>query len=138
MSDSKPNDENENAQQAPPLDGVPEVPARMPEACETAPEATLDVGREVAAPTLEARRRPIEATRKARKRAPAKPRAVRTPATSYTVEAAAELLSLDPTALRARLRRAQRAEGAAMVAYLGGGISGFKLGKSWRLRFPER
>lgn len=55
----------------------------------------------------------------------------------YTVEAAADLLSLDPTALRARLRRAQRREGTAVVADLGGGISGFKLGKSWRLRFPE-
>lgn len=55
----------------------------------------------------------------------------------YTVEAAAELLSLDPTALRARLRRAQRKEGTAVIADLGGGISGVKLGKSWRLRFPE-
>jgi hypothetical protein len=33
---------------------------------------------------------------------------------------------------------AQRAEGNSIVADLGGGISGFKLGKSWRLRFPER
>jgi hypothetical protein len=56
----------------------------------------------------------------------------------YTVEAAADLLSLDPTALRARLRRAQRTEGTAVVADLGGGISGFKFGKSWRLRFPDR
>lgn len=138
MSDSKPNNDNETAYQAPALDGASEAPARVPDACETVPEATLDVGREVAARTLEARKGPAEAKRRARKRSPAKPRAVRTPATSYTVEAAAELLSLDPTALRARLRRAQRAEGAAMVADLGGGISGFKLGKSWRLRFPER
>jgi hypothetical protein len=36
------------------------------------------------------------------------------------------------------LRRAQRREGTVVVADLGGGISGFKLGKSWRLRFPER
>jgi hypothetical protein len=56
----------------------------------------------------------------------------------YTVEAAADVLSLEPTALRARLRRAQRAVGRSIVADLGGGISGFKLGKSWRLRFPER
>lgn len=138
MSDNRPNDDNEATHQAPALDGAAEVPARMPDACETAPEAKLDVGREVAAPTLEARKRPADATRKARKRAPAKPRAVRAPATSYTVEAAADLLSLDPTALRARLRRAQIGKGAAAVADLGGGISGFKLGKSWRLRFPER
>lgn len=56
----------------------------------------------------------------------------------YTVEAAADVLSLKPTALRARLRRAQRAVGRSIVADLGGGISGFKLGKSWRLRLPER
>jgi hypothetical protein len=54
------------------------------------------------------------------------------------VEAAADVLSLKPTALRARLRRAQRAVGRSIVADLGDGISGFKLGKSWRLRLPER
>ena len=54
----------------------------------------------------------------------------------YTVEAAAAKLSLDPAALRARLRRAQRVEGNAIVADLGGGIRGFKFGKSWRIRFP--
>ncbi|HEX2875934.1 MAG TPA: hypothetical protein VHP33_32010 [Polyangiaceae bacterium] len=54
------------------------------------------------------------------------------------MEAAADVLSLEPTALRARLRRAQRTVGRSIVADLGGGISGFKLGKSWRLRFPER
>lgn len=54
-----------------------------------------------------------------------------------TVEAAASKLSLDPTALRARLRRAQRVEGSSVVADLGGGILGFKFGKSWRIRFPE-
>jgi hypothetical protein len=55
----------------------------------------------------------------------------------YTVEAAAAKLSLDPAALRARLRRAQRVEGSAIVADLGGDIQGFKFGKSWRIRFPE-
>ena len=54
-----------------------------------------------------------------------------------TVESAAVKLGLDPTALRARLRRAQRVEGNAVVADLGGGIRGFKFGKSWRIRFPE-
>jgi hypothetical protein len=53
-----------------------------------------------------------------------------------TVELAAASLSLDPAALRARLRRAQRDDGAGVVADLGGGISAFKLGKSWRIRFP--
>jgi hypothetical protein len=42
---------------------------------------------------------------------PAKKRAVRPSTTFYTVEVAADVLSLDATALRARLRRAQRAEG---------------------------
>lgn len=61
----------------------------------------------------------------------------RRPPVFDTVEAAAAKLSLDPTALRARLRRAQRAEGDSIVAELGGGIRAFKLGKSWRVRFPE-
>lgn len=54
-----------------------------------------------------------------------------------TVETAAAKLGIHPTALRARLRRAQRVEGNAIVADLGGGIRGFKFGKSWRIRFPE-
>jgi len=61
----------------------------------------------------------------------------RRPPVFDTVEEAAAKLSLDPTALRARLRRAQRAEGDSIVAELGGGIRAFKLGKSWRVRFPE-
>ncbi|HEX3854757.1 MAG TPA: hypothetical protein VHW01_27535 [Polyangiaceae bacterium] len=55
----------------------------------------------------------------------------------HTVEAAAAKLSLEPTALRARLRRAQRAEGDTIVADLGGGITAFKFGSSWRIRLPE-
>ena len=54
-----------------------------------------------------------------------------------TVETAAAKLGIAPTALRARLRRAQRVEGNAIVADLGGGIRGFKFGSSWRIRFPE-
>lgn len=138
MSDSKPNGDNEDEHQAAPHEAATEPPTPLPEVCKTVAEATLDAGGHAAEPTLDARKPPAEATRKARKRSPAKARPVRAPATSYTVEAAADLLSLDPTALRARLRRAQRREGAAVVADLGGGISGFKLGKSWRLRFPER
>jgi hypothetical protein len=60
------------------------------------------------------------------------------PSTLYdTVDAAAAKLSLDPTALRARLRRAQRAEGRSIIADLGGGITAFKLGSSWRISFPR-
>ena len=54
-----------------------------------------------------------------------------------TVGTAAAKLSLEPTALRARLRRAQRAEGRAIVADLGGGITAFKFGSSWRISFPR-
>ena len=54
-----------------------------------------------------------------------------------TVETAAAKLGLDPAALRARLRRAQRLENGSIVADLGGGIRGFKFGKSWLIRFPE-
>ena len=53
------------------------------------------------------------------------------------VETAAAKLGLDPGALRARLRRAQRLENGSIVADLGGGIRGFKFGKSWLIRFPE-
>lgn len=152
MSDSKPND-NEDEHQPPPLE---HVATEMPgsdrvasgtltetalEASRTALETSLKLGVNPAGLGLGARKQPAEVvrgTRKPRKRSPVKTQAVRTPATSYTVEAAANLLSLDPTALRARLRRAQRREGTVVVADLGGGISGFKLGKSWRLRFPER
>jgi hypothetical protein len=152
MSDSKPN-HYEDEHQAQPLEhATTEMPAPPVEATgtltETALEASrkpleigLNLGADPAGATLDARRAPAEVmqgTRRPPKRSPAKPRAVRAPATSYTVEAAASLLSLDPTALRARLRRSQRREGTVVVADLGGGISGFKLGKSWRLRFPER
>ncbi len=141
MSDSKPINDNEDEHNAPPLEAAAtETPAPVLDACKMPAETTRDEGKQVAEPMLDACERPAAATsnaRAVRKRPPAKRRAVPAPATSYTVEAAADLLSLDPTALRARLRRAQRAEGDRIVADLGGGISGFKLGKSWRLRFPE-
>ena len=54
-----------------------------------------------------------------------------------TVEVAAVKLSSEPIALRARLRRAQRREGNAIVADLGGGIHAFKFGRNWRIRFPD-
>lgn len=152
MSDSKPND-YEDEQQPQPLERVAtEMPAPALEASGTLTETALEASRksleiglnldaDPAGPALDVRRQPaevVQGTRKPPKRSPVKPRPVRAPTTSYTVEAAANLLSLDPTALRARLRRAQRREGTVVVADLGGGISGFKLGKSWRLRFPER
>jgi hypothetical protein len=55
-----------------------------------------------------------------------------------TVESAAVRLDLDANALRARCRRAARQVGDAVVAQLGGGITAFKFGKSWRIRFPAR
>ena len=54
------------------------------------------------------------------------------------MDAAAAKLSLEATALRARLRRAQHAEGRSVVADLGGGITAFKFGISWRISFPRR
>jgi hypothetical protein len=66
-----------------------------------------------------------------------KPRSRRVQPIYDTVEAAAAKLGIGSAALRARLRRAQRAEGQSIVADLGGGIRGFKFGKSWRIRFPE-
>jgi hypothetical protein len=54
-----------------------------------------------------------------------------------TVDTAAAKLSIGPTALRARLRRAQRAEGRSVVADLGGAIAAFKFGSSWRISFPR-
>ena len=53
-----------------------------------------------------------------------------------TVESAAVKLATDANALRARLRRAQRLEGDAIVADLGGGIRAFKFGKNWRISVP--
>lgn len=55
----------------------------------------------------------------------------------HTVEAAAERLSLDAKALRARCRRAARRVGDEVIAHLGGGIVAFKFGRSWRVQFPE-
>lgn len=54
-----------------------------------------------------------------------------------TVEAAATKLGLDPKALRARCRRAARRVGDTVVANLGGGITAFKFGRNWRIRFPR-
>ena len=58
------------------------------------------------------------------------------PASFATIEMAAQRLSLDVAALRARCRRAARQEGDAIVAPLGGGIVAFKFGRTWRVHFP--
>ncbi len=60
------------------------------------------------------------------------------PAATYvTIAAAAVRLSISTTALRARCRRYARREGKDVVARLGAGIVAYKLGASWRVRFPE-
>ncbi len=53
-----------------------------------------------------------------------------------SIDTAAAKLGLEPQALRARCRRAQRREGQRIVSHLGGGIVAFKFGKSWRVQFP--
>ncbi len=73
-----------------------------------------------------------------RKRTRRAPRAPLAPAVLWlSVEAAAERLSLGPVALRARLRRAERAEGDLRVARIGAGVVGVRFGRQWRLRFDE-
>ena len=49
----------------------------------------------------------------------------------YTTEQAAEMLGIDPEALRARARRAARREGGATVARLGP-VTAVKFGRNWR------
>lgn len=53
-----------------------------------------------------------------------------------TIETAAAKLDMAATALRARCRRAAVREGREIVAYLGAGIVAYKMGRSWRVRFP--
>lgn len=56
--------------------------------------------------------------------------------TIESLEDAARRLDLQPNALRARCRRNAREVGDSIVAKLGAGITAFKLGRSWRVRFP--
>jgi hypothetical protein len=51
-------------------------------------------------------------------------------------QAAVRLGLRSANALRARCRRAQRCIRGSIEADLGGGITAFKLGTSWRVRFP--
>jgi hypothetical protein len=59
-----------------------------------------------------------------------------TPSDYIPIERAAARLALTPVALRARCRRAARREGRNVVAHLGAGVVAYKLGRSWRVRFP--
>ena len=52
------------------------------------------------------------------------------------IETAARILQMEPDSLRARCRRSALKVGDSVVAKLGGGITAFKLGRSWRVRFP--
>jgi hypothetical protein len=54
----------------------------------------------------------------------------------FTPESAAARLQTTVGALRARLRRNARRSGRTVVADLGGGIQGIKLGSLWRVIFP--
>lgn len=54
----------------------------------------------------------------------------------HDVAAAATTLGLGTDALRARCRRAAVREGGSIVAHLGGGIVAFRLGRTWRIKFP--
>jgi hypothetical protein len=56
--------------------------------------------------------------------------------TYETIEAAALRLSTSPLALRARCRRCATKEGKHIVAHLGAEIVAYKLGRTWRVRFP--
>jgi hypothetical protein len=51
------------------------------------------------------------------------------------INTAAAKLGLDPEALRARCRRVQTKERGEVVARLGAGVVGYKLGRSWMFRF---
>ncbi len=63
-------------------------------------------------------------------------RAPAPPPLLLTVLEAAETLRMTPDGLRARLRRAQVAgPGGIVTAPLGPGITGIKVGDSWRVRF---
>jgi hypothetical protein len=55
----------------------------------------------------------------------------------FSIERAALNLDTTPRALRARCRRAARKKNGATVADLGGEIVAVKIGKSWRIRFPN-
>jgi hypothetical protein len=51
------------------------------------------------------------------------------------IKAAAAKLGLEPEALRARCRRVQELERGEVIAKLGAGVVGYKLGRTWRFRF---
>ncbi len=51
------------------------------------------------------------------------------------IEEAAGRLSMSPDALRARCRRNARGRGRDVIARIGPGVTAFKFGRSWRIRF---
>jgi hypothetical protein len=55
----------------------------------------------------------------------------------FSTEAAALKLDMSPTALRARMRRCARKENGQIIARLGGGVTGRKIGKTWRVLIAE-
>jgi len=54
-----------------------------------------------------------------------------------SVETAAAKLGISPAALRARCRREAERTGEAIIS-LGGGITAFKFGRTWRIVFAAR
>ena len=54
-----------------------------------------------------------------------------------SVETAASKLGVSQAALRARCRREAERTGEAIIS-LGGGITAFKFGRTWRFTFPTR
>ena len=54
-----------------------------------------------------------------------------------SVETAAAKLGISPEALRARCRRGAERTGEPIIS-LGGGITAFKFGRTWRFIFPTR
>ncbi len=55
-----------------------------------------------------------------------------------SVKKAAAPLGKTPVALRHELRRKQRLENGRIVAEIDGGAIGYKRGRVWRIRLPER
>ena len=52
-----------------------------------------------------------------------------------TIENAAPRLNLTPEALRARCRRVAIRHGRDVIAYLGAGVTAYKFGRTWRVKF---
>lgn len=55
----------------------------------------------------------------------------------FTIDEASKILSLSPEALQKRCARAAIRRGRDIVAELGGGVTAVKMGRTWRVRFPQ-